>query len=103
LRTTLAEEKTFRVDLEHVGDLEKGAREALSFAEQQLAHNIFLVGEEYTLADVIWTVFLARLGLLGYEKWISEEMSPTLSNYYRKVQSRKSFAAAQIQNQWWKK
>ncbi len=95
--------KTFRVDPEHVGEIEKGAREALSFAEQQLAHNSFLIGEEYTLADVIWTVIFSRLELLGYGEWISEETSPALSSYYQKMQSRESFSTAQIQNQWWKK
>ncbi|NWF38999.1 glutathione S-transferase family protein [Mariprofundus sp. NF] len=95
--------KTFRVDPEHVGDIEKGARESLSFAEQQLAQSSFLAGEQYTLADVIWTVILARLELLGYGAWISEETSPLLSSYYQKMQSRKSFTTAQIQNQWWKK
>ena len=94
--------KTFRVSVEHVQSIENQALEALSFVEDQLQGNYaFLVGETYTLADVIWTVVLSRLELLEYSEWINGERFPLISDYYRRVKQRKSFSLAQIQNHWW--
>ncbi|RLL50531.1 glutathione S-transferase family protein [Mariprofundus sp. EBB-1] len=95
--------KNFRVDPEYVGQIEKDAYASLSTAESQLAKSSYLIGETYTLADVIWTVVLSRLELLGYDDWISQENFPSIASYYQKMKNRKSFSDANIQNQWWQK
>ena len=41
-----------------------------------------MLGENYTVADVIWTVVLSRLELLGYDDWIAKEYFPNVANYY---------------------
>ena len=94
--------KTFRVSVEHIQSIENKALDALSFVEDQLQGAEFLVGEAYTLADVIWTVVLSRLELLDYNEWIDGGKFPLISDYYRRVKQRESFSAAQIQNHWWK-
>jgi hypothetical protein len=48
--------KTFRVSVEHVQSIENKALDALSFVEDQLQGSAFLIGETYTLADVIRTM-----------------------------------------------
>lgn len=95
--------KTFRVDETHVKEIEQNAFAALTFAEKQLEGNTFLLGDSYTLADVIWTVVLSRLDLLGFSDWISGKDFPLLANYYQRAQARESFTTAHIQNTWWDK
>ncbi|GAA3716825.1 hypothetical protein GCM10022421_25850 [Oceanisphaera sediminis] len=95
--------KTFRVDEKHIKDIEQKAVESLSFAEKKLNGNIFLLGDRYSLADVIWTVVLSRLDLLGYTDWVDGNRFPLLGSYYQRAQDRKSFTLAQIQNEWWDK
>jgi len=95
--------KNFRADTEFVDQIEKDAHASLTFAESQLAHNTYLVGETYTLADVIWTVVLSRLELLGYDDWLSADSFPFIAKYYEAMKNRKSFKDANIQNQWWQK
>ena len=72
--------------------------EALGFLDQ-LAGNLadgrgFLVPPHYGAADVVWTVFLARIefALLGGE--IANR--PALARYWRALRARPSFAAADI-------
>ncbi|MBQ0782960.1 MAG: glutathione S-transferase family protein [Amphritea sp.] len=95
--------KTFRVDAKHIKDIEQRAVESLSFAEEQLNGNTFLLGDTYSLADVIWTVVLSRLDLLGYTDWVDGNDFPLLASYYQRAQGRKSFTLAQVQNEWWDK
>lgn len=95
--------KTFRVDKEHIKDVEESALAAIRFAEKQLQGNTFLLGNAYTLADVIWTVVLSRFDLLGYSKWLDKDTFPQIANYYLSMQQRKSYTLAQIQNEWWDK
>lgn len=94
--------KALRVSGEHVQSIEAQATAALSEVESLLHHSPFLSGHAYTLADVIWTVVLSRLELLGYNEWIAGERFPSVARYYQRVQQRDSFTRAQIQNQWWK-
>ncbi|RTQ98354.1 glutathione S-transferase family protein [Halomonas nitroreducens] len=95
--------KSFRVDEHHIKDIERKAVESLSFAEKQLNDNTFLLGDTYSLADVIWTVVLSRLDLLGYTDWVHGDTFPRLTRFYQDVRSRRSFSLAQIQNEWWEK
>lgn len=95
--------KTFRVDKKHILDVEKNTLDALTFAETQLQGNTFLLGNTYTLADVIWTVVLSRLELLGYSTWLDKVTSPNIASYYLRMKQRTSYTLAQIQNEWWDK
>ena len=95
--------KTFRVDKKHIEDVEQSALEAITFAEKQFQGNSFLLGNTYTLADVIWTVVLSRLDLLGYSTWLDKDTFPQIASYYLRMQHRKSYTLAQIQNEWWDK
>ncbi len=95
--------KTFRVDVKHIKDIEQSAVESLTLAEKQMNGNTYLLGDIYSLADVIWTVVLSRLDLLGYTDWINGNKFPLLGSYYQRAQDRESFTLAQIQNEWWDK
>ncbi len=95
--------KTFRVDKAHIENVEKSALSAITFAENQLQNNNFLLGNTYTLADVIWTVVLSRLDLLGYSSWLDKDYFPQIARYYLSMQQRKSYTLAQVQNEWWDK
>ena len=95
--------KTFRVDKNHIKDIEGSTLAAITFAENQLQGNSFLLGNAYTLADVIWTVMLSRLDLLGYSIGLDKKTFPQISSYYLRMQERKSYTLAQIQNEWWEK
>lgn len=95
--------KTFRVDKKHIEDIEQSTLEAITFAENQLQDNNFLLGNTYTLADVIWTVVLSRLDLLGYSTWLDKNNFPQIASYYLRMQQRKSYTLAQVQNEWWDK
>lgn len=95
--------KTFRVDQNHIKNVEESMLEAITFAENQLQDNNFLLGNTYTLADVIWTVVLSRLDLLGYNTCLDKDNFPQIASYYLRMQQRKSYTLAQIQNEWWEK
>lgn len=95
--------KKYRFDKTHIDQVEQRALESITFAEKQLAENEFLLGEAYSLADVIWIVVLSRLDLLGYSQWIDGGEFPQLARYYQGAQQRPSFTLAKIQNEWWDK
>lgn len=95
--------KQFRVDAFHVARMEREAQEALDIAEERLHQGEYLLGECYSLADVIWTVVLSRLDLLGYTYWIDGSEYPAIGDYYLRMQKRRSYTQAQVQNQWWDK
>jgi tetrachloro-p-hydroquinone reductive dehalogenase len=95
--------KEFRVNEEHINDIEQRALNSIELVEKQLTDNNFILGNTYSLADVIWTVVLSRLDLLGYDSWLDNNNFPHLSSYYSRMQSRKTYALAQIQNEWWDK
>ena len=95
--------KTFRIDKKHIEDIEQSTLEAITFAEAQLKKHSFLLGNTYTLADVIWTVVLSRLDLLGFNTWLDKNNFPQIASYYLRMQQRKSYTLAQIQNEWWDK
>ncbi len=62
--------------------------------EKQLQQQPWLTGAQYTLADIVWTVFLSRLFFIDQEKLV--ESRPAVYAYWRQVQRRPSFQAAQI-------
>ena len=63
--------------------------------EQHLAcEHAVMVPPTYGLADVVWTVFLARMEFTGLGKELNKR--PGLANYWRAMKARPSFAAADI-------
>lgn len=83
-------EKIEKTALRHVDDLEK-----------QLATSEYVVGDSYSLADVIWTVLLARFDLLKKPQLLGAEAHPRVTAYYERVKARPTFASANVQNSWW--
>lgn len=95
--------KTFRINEQHINDVEQRALKSIEFVEKHLKDSSFLLGDVYSLADVIWTVVLSRIDLLGYDSWLDESNFPHLSSYYSRMQKRKTYSLAQVQNEWWDK
>ena len=62
--------------------------------EQQLSTHEYTASDSYSLADVVWTVFLARLHMIGFEKLVYERKN--LALYWERVKARKSFTQADI-------
>lgn len=69
------------------------ARGHLDALEAQLDGR-FLAGEAYSLADVVWTNFLARLCFLHKEDEIRSR--PAVHEYWERVRARPSFAQADV-------
>lgn len=67
-------------------------RDVLEDVEAALGASEFLAGSSYTLADVAWTVILARLRFMGWQPHWGEA---TLS-YYQRMKARESFGEADI-------
>jgi len=77
-----------------VADLE--AR--LDDLERVLTSNPFVASETYSIADVIWTVTLARIDMLGLHDRLAARAA--IAKYYERVAERPSFAAASIRRTW---
>jgi tetrachloro-p-hydroquinone reductive dehalogenase len=65
----------------------------------RLERSPFIGGESYSIADVIWTVVLARLHLLKRPE-VSPEKFSHVSAYYDRMTKRPSFADAKVQPVW---
>ena len=77
---------------------EKWRAEAIGLMDR-LAENLgdgraVMVPPAYGTADVVWTVFLARMEFTGLG--VEIEKRPALAEYWRAMQARPSFAAADI-------
>lgn len=70
------------------------SRQLLDELEQRLNTEPYVAGQEYSAADVVWTVFLVRLAFLRKHEEISSR--PALADYWTRVQSRPSFQAADM-------
>jgi len=60
--------------------------------------NAFVASDAYSIADVMWTVTLARVDMLGLDAQLRAR--PAVAAYYQRVSERPSFAAASIQRSW---
>ena len=71
------------------------AIELLSRLERHLADGrLVLIPPAYGAADIVWTVFLARMAFVGMEEEVLSR--PALAQYWRAVQSRPSFMVADV-------
>lgn len=61
-------------------------------------NNAFIAADTYSIADVMWTVTLARMDMLGLHAQL--QARPAVAAYYHRVSERPSFAAASIQRSW---
>lgn len=95
--------KKCRIDNDYVKAAEKKVFDAITIIENTLKDKPFLLGSTYTLADVMWTVILSRIDLLGYDTWLDKSNFPQLAHYYLRMQQRQSYTLAQVQNEWWDK
>lgn len=66
----------------------------LADIEQSLGEGPFLCGEQYGLADVVATVFLARLVFIGREQKLHE--TTLVADYFQRLKQRPSFKQADI-------
>jgi glutathione S-transferase len=77
---------------------ERRRGEAIGFLDQLEANfsdgRQAIVSPRYGVADVVWTVFLARMEFAGLGAEIQKR--PALTRYWRAMQARPSFAAADI-------
>lgn len=65
---------------------------ALGEVEARLEQGPFLVGETYTLADVVWTVLLARCVFMK----LDAHWGPATRAYYGRMKARPSFHGADV-------
>ncbi|GMH44192.1 hypothetical protein BSKO_12126 [Bryopsis sp. KO-2023] len=56
----------------------------------------YVLGSCYCLADIVWTVLLARLNRLGLSSKFDASTHPLVSRYYAQLQKRASFHQAEI-------
>lgn len=95
-RTKIEDIRQFMADTaspETVGALESRAQQELDALDAVLADRPFVCGESYSLADVVWTVMLARQKMNGHAVL---DDRPNLRAWYRRVRSRPSFVSAGI-------
>lgn len=70
--------------------------EMLDVLDQGLKTKTWLAGSDYSLADVMWTVLLARLDYCGQSNLWSGGKRVNVEVYYERVRKRSSFAKAQV-------
>lgn len=80
------------VDREQVHAIQAELDGLLAELEAALREHEYLVGDRYTLADVVWTVMLARLRML--RRWSA--LGPSTRDYYLRMRTRPSFVAADL-------
>lgn len=68
----------------------------LDTLERELADRMFVAGASYSLADVVMTVAVARMTMLGKDPLAGR---PKLAAWYERVRARPSFAGADVWEQ----
>lgn len=71
----------------------RATREKLDRLNGELAGNEFCCGDAYTLADVVWTVTVARQLLLGMDPF---DGRPALLGWFERMRARPSFKRADV-------
>jgi tetrachloro-p-hydroquinone reductive dehalogenase len=66
--------------------------------ESALGETPYVGAETYSIADVIWTVTLARIDMLGLHEQLASRKC--VADYYVRVSERPSFSAASIRRSW---
>lgn len=68
----------------------------LDALEAALAQYEWIAGDAYSMADVFWTVVLARLSMLGQASAFAEARRPSVARFWKQVKARPSFKEADI-------
>ncbi|MFO7567199.1 MAG: glutathione S-transferase family protein [Enhygromyxa sp.] len=61
--------------------------------ETTLGDRQWLAGDDYSLADLLWTAVLARLEHIGFARSISQHRRPAVQQWYRRLRERPSWPA----------
>ncbi|MEZ4451630.1 MAG: glutathione S-transferase family protein [Nannocystaceae bacterium] len=75
-----------------IASLLEDVDQALGEVDEALARGPFLGGDAYSLADVVWTIILGRMRMLGLGRHVDRR--PSVAAYYQRMRDRPSFAAA---------
>ena len=86
------------VDAQGLAKADKDLRDTLDALDEQLEGQAFIVGEHYTITDVMWTVILARVEMLGLASEIKDR--PRVLAYYEAMKRRPSFETARVMPNW---
>lgn len=78
---------------EAVAEIRAQAYRYLDELDQILAHQDWIVGQSYSLADVVWTVMVARMIMLGIDPLKNR---PHLQAFYERAKARPSFEQASV-------
>jgi len=92
--------KLGRVDEAKVKEIEEKANRSINELEKVLQSSPYIAGQTYTIADVMWTVLLARFEMIKLEELISAEKHPAVAAYYARMKARPSFKAAKVNPEW---
>ena len=71
-------------------------RKTLDQLECHLAKSDYVAGGARGLSDIVWTVLLARLELLGLGDWFMTDRHPAIRAYYDRARNSQPFAQADI-------
>lgn len=63
--------------------------------EAVLEHRKYLAGDDYTLADLMWTANLAKLESIGFARSLRAHRRPRLADWYARLKERPSWDAMQ--------
>lgn len=85
-------------DADTVAQAEIDLQARLDELDAHLADKPFIAGNIYSIADIMWTVLLARIEMLNMTAWISER--PNLLAYYQRMKARQSFETARVMPNW---
>lgn len=78
---------------DHMHRTKRNLERRLNQPSEALTNNDYLVGNAYSLADLVWTVGVARLMMIGMNPL---EQRPALQAWYERVKARPSFAQAGV-------
>jgi glutathione S-transferase len=76
---------------EELGAYRRKVEQTLALMEVALTRSSWLVGEQFSLADIAFIPYFRRIGQLGEEALWAD--LPAVSNWFARVQTRPSFAA----------
>jgi glutathione S-transferase len=95
-KLTLEEERKRLIlsDENNYAQMQQRAIGLCDMLEEQLSQHQFAASKQYSLADVVWTIFLARLVMIKFDHLIVERKN--LNEYWQRMSHRKSYAAANI-------
>ena len=81
------------LDEDHVAGVMDQVLDTLDLIDAAVTDRPFLAGDDYTMADLVWTVGVARLIMLGLSP-LNER--PALKDWYERMKLRPSFVEADV-------